>query len=201
MQEHQARLTGLIESAMDAIVSADENQNITLFNHAAELVFGHRAADIIGRPLELLLPNRYHASHRQHIEEYGKTGITARNLTMPGIASGLRANGEEFPLEASISQVEVAGRKIYTAILRDVSVRMQAKAALKQNEERLRQAVNIAGIGLFDHNLITDDLYWSPQMRAILCLETDQPVTMHDLIKCIYAADREWVVDSDPACA
>jgi len=137
IKEQQEYLKGFVDSAMDAIVSMDENQNITLFNPAAEQVFGYRAADIIGQPLEKLIPARYRGAHRQHVEDYGRTGITARSMNVPGIAYGVRANGEEFPFEASISQAEVAGGKIYTAILRDISVRRRAEAEARKSKALL----------------------------------------------------------------
>lgn len=131
IQDQQDRINGLIESAMDAIVSADENQNIIIFNHGAEQMFGHRAADIIGQPLDLLLPIRYRETHSKHVDEFGKTGVTTRTMNRPGQSYGLRANGEEFPFEASISRVEVAGKLIYTAILRDTTMRKQTEAELR----------------------------------------------------------------------
>ncbi|MDP1997578.1 MAG: PAS domain-containing protein, partial [Gallionella sp.] len=77
---------------MDAIVSTDESQNIIMFNHAAELMFGHRAADIIGQPLDKLIPARFRAMHRQHVENFGRTGATTRTMNAPGVSYGLRAN-------------------------------------------------------------------------------------------------------------
>lgn len=199
-QEQQARLSGLIESAMDAIVSTDENQRITLFNHAAEQVFGYQAADIIGQPLEYLIPERYRATHGQHVAEFGRTGMTARSMNVPGTAYGVRASGEEFPFEASISQVEVAGRKIYTAIMRDITKRRQvelkvqeSQELLMQSEERLQQAITLSEIGLFDHNHLTDELYCSLQMREIFGVAADEAATMPLFMACIYPADSEQV--------
>lgn len=199
-QEQQSRLSGLIDSAMDAIVSTDENQRITLFNHAAEQVFGYRAADIIGQSLERLIPERYRATHGRHVAEFGRTGMTARSMNVPGTAYGVRASGEEFPFEASISQVEVAGRRIYTAILRDITQRWQTERKIResqvflmQSEERLQQAVSISGIGMFDHDHLTDDVYCSPQMREIFGLAPDEPVRMQSLLACIYPPDSEQV--------
>lgn len=95
MQEQQGCLNMLIESAMDAVISTDENQNITIFNHAAEQMFGYRAADIIGQPLERLMPIQFRAKHRQQIEGYGRAGITTRTMNALGVVCGLRANGDE----------------------------------------------------------------------------------------------------------
>ncbi|MBI4809607.1 MAG: PAS domain S-box protein [Nitrosomonadales bacterium] len=150
MQEDQARLSGLVESAMDAIVSTDENQNIILFSQGAEHLFGYRAADIIGQPLEKLIPQRFHATHRQYVEEFGRTGITTRSLDMLGKSYGLRASGEEFPFEATISKVEVAGKKIYTVILRDITKRKQYEEAVKLAESVYQKSHE--GIVVTDEN-------------------------------------------------
>ena len=131
MQDQQVRLNGIVDAAMDAIVSTDENQNIIIFNHGAEQMFGYRAADIIGQHLDLLVPIRFRETHSKHVDEYGRTGITTRTMNQPGQSYGLRASGEEFPFEATISRVEVAGKIIYTAILRDITRRKQAESELR----------------------------------------------------------------------
>jgi PAS domain S-box-containing protein len=163
MQAQQTLLNGLIESAMDAIVATDEQQNILIFNHAAEQMFGYRAADIIGQALDLLLPIRFREKHRQHIIAFGKTGHTSRTMNMPGISYALRADGEEFPFEATISQVNIAGKNIYTAIMRDITKR-------KQNEEALRLAASVyqashEGIVVTDENNLIVDI--NPAFTAI----------------------------------
>jgi diguanylate cyclase (GGDEF)-like protein/PAS domain S-box-containing protein len=155
MLDQQARINGLVDAAMDGIVSVDENQNIIIFNHGAEQMFGYRAADIIGQPLDVLVPIRFRGKHRNHVDEFGKTGVTTRTMNQLGEIFGLRSNGDEFPFEATISRVVVAEKGIYTAILRDITLR-------KQNEEALRLAASVyqashEGIMVTDdNNLIVD---------------------------------------------
>ncbi len=131
LQDQHARVNSLIDAAMDAIVSIDEDQNIIIFNHGAEQMFGYRSADIIGQHIGLLIPSKFRNTHIKHVDTFGKTGITTRTMNQPGQTYGLRANGEEFPFEASISRVRVAGRAIYTAILRDTTLRKQAETELR----------------------------------------------------------------------
>ncbi|MGB7437115.1 MAG: PAS domain S-box protein [Candidatus Acidiferrum sp.] len=123
----EERLSRIIDSAMDAIITVDEQQVITMFNPAAERMFKCPVADAIARPLELFLPARFRASHTEHMRSFGKNSITRR--TMGGFTplSGLRTNGEEFPIEASISQVEIEGKKFFTAIVRDVTETAKAR--------------------------------------------------------------------------
>ncbi len=131
VHDQRARLDGLIDAAMDAIVSSDESQNITMFNHAAELMFGYRAKDVIGQPLDLLIPIRFRERHRKHVDMFGKTAVTRRTMARLGESYGLRANGEEFPFEASISRVEVSGSLILTAIVRDITLQKRAESELR----------------------------------------------------------------------
>ena len=105
--ESQARLSSIVSSAMDAIITVDAEQRVTLFNPAAERMFGCRAGDVLGQPLERFIPARYHQSHHHAVEEFGRTGMTSRSMGHLRPLTGLRANGKEFPVEASIAQSEV----------------------------------------------------------------------------------------------
>jgi PAS domain S-box-containing protein len=122
----------IIDSAMDAIISIDVSQRITLFNPAAEKMFGYAASEILGQAIDRLMPMRFHEVHQQHIENFGTTKTSKRTMGALGAIYGIRANGDEFPIEASISQVEANGEKIYTVILRDITQRKIAESARDQ---------------------------------------------------------------------
>jgi len=135
----EARVTGIVASAMDAIITIDSNQRIILFNAAAEQVFGWSSHEALGRHVEEFIPSRYRPSHKEHIDEFGVSGAMKRRMGRPGIVTGLRHGGIEFPIEASISQVESQGERLYTIILRDITERLKAEEALRKSEERYRQ--------------------------------------------------------------
>jgi len=140
----QARVGGIVEAAMDAMISVDEAQRIVLFNRAAEQVFGRPRAAVLGQRLDLLIPERYRGAHREHIERFGRTAITSRGMGSQTVLHGLRADGGEFPIEASISQHEEDGRKLYTVILRDVTERVRGERLLARSEARLRGILDSA---------------------------------------------------------
>jgi PAS domain S-box-containing protein len=126
--DSRRRMEGIVESAMDALIAIDGARRIILFNPAAERMFGVPSTEVMGAPIERLIPQRFRAGHAEHINRFKEAGVTNRRMGALGAISGLRANGEEFPLEASISQVEIGGSTIATVILRDITER-------KANEE------------------------------------------------------------------
>jgi two-component system sensor kinase len=116
----------------------DETQH-PLANPAAEQMFGCEPGGMLGAPLEQFIPARFRATHRAHIERFGATGATKRRMGGQSILFGLRADGEEFPIEASISQLPEHDSKVYTVILRDVTERLRAQDALDRSQRELAE--------------------------------------------------------------
>ena len=92
-----ARLAGLLDSAMDAIVTIDETQRIILFNRAAERIFGWKAAEARGQSIEMLIPERFRGSHAEHVRRFGATGVTSRRMSGSTVVYGLRRSGARAP--------------------------------------------------------------------------------------------------------
>ncbi|TGL87219.1 response regulator [Leptospira congkakensis] len=132
VKESEAKLTQIIESAMDAIISIDKSKKIILFNGAAEKMFGYQSLEVIGQPLDRLIPMDFRSQHDSNIDSFSKTGVSRRAMGALGQIRGLRANGEEFPIEASISQISVKEEKLFTVILRDVSVRNLSESRIQK---------------------------------------------------------------------
>src|SRR6266849_6235415 len=144
LRESQAQLTGIIRSATDAIITVDSEQRIVLFNTTAEKMFGWPAKDALGQPIERFVPQRFRAQHSAHIRRFGETGVTNRAMGALGALWGLRANGEEFPIEASISQIESGGKKLFTVISRDITDRKRTEEALRESQDRLTGIIGSA---------------------------------------------------------
>lgn len=141
--EGEARLDAIVRSAMDGIITIDDTRRIVLFNAAAEKMFGCTAADALGARLDRFMPERFRGAHDEHVARFAHTGATARRMGMQTALWALRADGTEFPIEASISQATVSGRKLLTVILRDVSERVNAQRQLMQAHEEMR-ALSVA---------------------------------------------------------
>jgi PAS domain S-box-containing protein len=135
--ETLARLNGMVQAAMDAIVTVDEAQRIVLFNPAAERLFGHPADAMVGRLLADLLPPPARRAHEGHVAAFAAAGLTPRAMSAQRVVQGLRADGSCFPVEASISKVVLGGRVFCTAILRDITERVRAEQALELHRQDL----------------------------------------------------------------
>jgi len=135
----EARLAGVIDSAMDAIISVDPMQRIVLFNTAAEHMFGTTAAEIIGQNLGRLIPQAVRARHERHINNFAAAEVSSRAMGDHMPLTALRVSGEEFPIEASVSRVQVGGQLLFTAIVRDLSASTQARLALEADNQDLER--------------------------------------------------------------
>ena len=155
LHESVERLDGIVQSAMDAIITVTEDQRIILFNHAAEKMFRYSANGVIGQPIAVLIPPRFQKIHHKHIETFGQTGITNRAMGHLVALSAIRADGVEFPIEASISQGNVTDKKVYTVILRDITERKNVEEAERKQRllsEALRETAAALNTTLnFDH--------------------------------------------------
>ena len=138
LQLSQARFAGILEIADDAIISVDADQKIILFNQGAERIFGWPAAEAIGQSLSLLLPEVFAAPHSHLVSNFSGGVKQARKMGSRKEIFARRRDGTEFPAEASISKLEVAGEIIFTAILRDVTASRQAEEFVRMSEERYR---------------------------------------------------------------
>ena len=128
---------------MDAIITVDENQQrSSCSTRPRRRCSAARPTQALGSHIERFIPHRFREAHREHIRKFGQTGQTTRAMGHLGAISGLRSDGEEFPIEASISQVQVGGQKLFTVILRDITERKRAVEALQQSQQQL-QEVNL----------------------------------------------------------
>ena len=128
LRESEAKFSGILDIAADAIITITEDQRILHFNHGAEEIFGWRTEEVLGKRLEILLPERFRAIHSSHIRKFGASPDSSRRMGHRSEVSGLRRDGTEFPAEASISKLDLKDRsRIYTVVLRDITERRQAE--------------------------------------------------------------------------
>ncbi|WGS46327.1 PAS domain-containing sensor histidine kinase [Burkholderia sp. JSH-S8] len=178
---NEARMMGIIRSSMEAIITIDENQTVVIFNPMAEQVFGVSAMEAIGAPLSRFIPERFRAAHAKHVDQFGVTGVSERQMGRQRVLFGLRGNGEEFPIEASISQIRDASGKLYTVMLRDITERVRAENALKQSREELRElSANLQNVREEEKTRIARELH-DDLGQQLTALKMDLSVVEHQL--------------------
>ena len=160
-----AMLAGILASAMDAVVTVDENQQIVLFNAAAEKMFRRPAIEALGEHLDRFIPERFRSMHREHVRAFGETKTTQRAMGKLTPLFGLRGDGEEFPIEATISQVEADGHKLFTVIIRDLSEKKRLEAQFLR-AQRMESIGALAGGIAHDLNNVL-----SPILTAVELLQ------------------------------
>jgi PAS domain S-box-containing protein len=197
-QKQAAWFGGVLETAMDAIITINEQRKITLFNKAAEGMFRCASSSVIGKSIDQFIPVRLRKAHEGHIQRFKQSGETSRSMGTLGSLFALRADGEEFPIEASISHFEAAGKKLMTVILRDITERRLAEEALEESQRKLSTLMrNLPGMAYRCRN----DRDWTLEFvsEGALSLTGYEP---HDLLgnrkisygqQMIHADDRHRV--------
>lgn len=138
----EQQLARIIHSAMDGIITIDDDHNIVLFNAAAEEIFQCSASDVLGKPLDQFIPESMRLAHHEHLRRFAESGETYRRMGTYREISGLRYTRETFPLEASISKVERLGKRWMTVILRDITQRKNSEARAEYLGQILDESLN-----------------------------------------------------------
>ena len=139
-----AVLAGIAVISADAIICINESQRITFFNEGAERIFGYRRDEALGQPVEMLIPQRYRSAHHDHVERFGRSPVQARRMGERSEISGVRKNGEEFPAEAAISHLGSGQNRVYSVVLRDITLRRRSE----QNQRFLAEAGEVLASSL-----------------------------------------------------
>jgi PAS domain S-box-containing protein len=166
-REISRQLGAIIDSAMDAIVTVDANLRVVVFNQAAERMFRVSAAQAIGTSIDALIPARFRAAHAHWMRAFAMSGSSSRAMGNLQHVAAQRADGEEFRAEASISHSEVAGRRAYTVIMRDVTATIAAQKQLAEAETRYRSLVENSpgGVAILHDDIIE---YANPGLALML---------------------------------
>ena len=130
-EENRILLSTVFGTALDPMIVLDEEFKICQFNIAAEEMFQVAVSEVLGQPLDRFLPRNIGIWHEQRMRAFGKTDELHRRMGLMRETTGLRSNGEEFPIETSLSVFEIAGKKFYTAIVRDITERKKAENELR----------------------------------------------------------------------
>ena len=195
LRENQQKLVGILDNAEEGIISIDEQQTIQLFNQGAEKIFGYRANEVMGEPLDILLPEVFRQVHRQHVKNFGNSKRLARAMADKNSrVHGLRKSGEEFPAEASISKLRSREGMLFTVMVKDITKRQQTEEKLQSSKNLLAKAEKIAQIGSWEYNLLTKQLSWSEELFNIWGFPSTQSIpSCEEIFRHIHPNDRTLV--------
>jgi PAS domain S-box-containing protein len=135
MSESRDRLQSIIESAIDAILVVDNEHCILLLNPAAEKMFECTTEQVLGQSIERFVPHHLRDQHALHVSRFAGDGGSDRAMDKQRVLCGLRANGESFPIEASVSRSEANGKTIFTAVIRDITERLRSQEELRKSHD------------------------------------------------------------------
>ncbi len=143
LQVADARWRAVLGTVRDAIIAIDHEGRVTLFNPAAEQVFGYGADEVLGHNVSLLMPLPYRDEHDEYLRRYQRTG-EARAIGRIRSVQGRRKSGEVFPIELSVSESRLGEEVLYTAILRDISERLATEEALRFERDFAERLIETA---------------------------------------------------------
>ncbi len=184
LQLSQAQFAGILDIAEDAIISIDRQQQITLFNQGAERIFGYAAAEVLGQPLDILLPTRFAQLHHQHVTDFKSFPVQARRMGERREIFGRRKDGSEFPAEASISKLATGQEMLFTVFLQDITERSQIDrmkdefVSVVSHELRTPLTSIHGSLGMLASGLLQPDSEQGKRMLQIAVDSTDRLVRL-----------------------
>ncbi|MEP1869439.1 MAG: PAS domain-containing sensor histidine kinase [Paraglaciecola sp.] len=138
LMENQAKLQAIVDNTVDGLITINEVGKIEHYNKACEDIFGFTFAEVVGKNVKMLMPEPYHKEHDGYLQNYQNTG-TKKIIGIGREVKGKRKNGTCFPLDLSVSEVHIHGRKLYSGIVRDISERKKSEDKIEQANAELEE--------------------------------------------------------------
>ncbi len=183
LSESEDRFRSLVQSAPDAIVVADDHGYIVSWNEAATKMFQYSPAEVLGKPLTILMPMRYREAHEMGVERMRTTG-QSKLIGQVIALQGLRKDGREFPIELSLATWKSRDGAFYSGILRDITARTATEAALKDNVERFHLLTTHLSLVFWMSDVAKNELmYVSPSYAQVWGRPCEE----------LYRAPRAWL--------
>jgi PAS domain S-box-containing protein len=167
------QLRAIIDTVVDGIITIDAEGVIASFNPAAERIFGYSAHEVIGKNVSVLTPEPQRSQHDRYLQSYLTTG-KRRIIGIGRQVEGVRKDGSRFPLELAVSEMAVAGGRMFTGVIRDLSARVEAEQEVARVRARLETATDAAKIGIWEWDVFANTLTWDQQMYRLYGVSPQQ---------------------------
>lgn len=181
--ESQSRIKAIVDNAIDAIVTIGDQGSIDSFNLAAEHLFGYQAQEVLGKNINMLMPEPYKSEHDQYLKNYLESGIS-KVIGIGREVVGLRKDGTTFPLDLSVSEMYVEETRMFTGIVRDITERKAVENTLEKANRKTQLILNSAGEGIFGLDLDGNTTFANAMAERILGYKEEELLgkRQHDLI-------------------
>lgn len=200
LADNERLFQAVLDTAVDAIVIIDVRGVIQRVNPATCDMFGYAPGELEGANVAVLMPDSDGTRHDRYLRSYAETG----RASIIGAGRELvarRRDGSEFPVDLTLSQVDMGGQRFYTGIVRDASRRVEAEWRLRASEDRLQRSQTFANIGTWEWNMATGDLYWSDRIAPLFGYAAGELETSYEnFVQAIHPDDRDAVAAAVDAC-
>ncbi len=195
VEQRQHELDAVVSSVVDAIITIDHTGTVASFSPAAERIFGYEASEVIGRNVKLLMPEPYHGRHDGYLAAYMKTGVR-KIIGVGREVVGRRKDGTTFPMDLAVNEMQLEGRVMFVGIARDITERKRAEDKLRASEQRFQLAVAGSSDGLWDWNVLTNEVYYAPRFKELLGYEDHEIDNVFESFESrLHPEDRAAVLD------
>ncbi len=186
----------IVASSLDAVVAMDSFGIVTEWNPRAEMLFGFTREEAIGNLLhDLIIPDVHAKAHFHGLENFSRTGVS-HILDRQIQISARRKDGTEFPVEMSIGTIPSGDETHFSAFIRDISERLENERELRENRHQLKEAQRIAGLGFWNWNAATDEMYVSEEKLVLYARpELKLPMTFFEFLEIVHPEDRQSFID------
>ncbi|WP_097277060.1 PAS domain S-box protein [Caenispirillum bisanense] len=191
--DRQRLLEGIMNSVVDGIITIDDRGRIESFNPAAERIFGYAAAEVVGRNVAQLMASDHADRHDAYMRNYAATG-RKRIIGIGREEQGRRKDGTVFPIDLAVTELDLGSRRLFTGVVRDITDRKEAEKALRLSEERYALAIAGSNEAIWDWDMESDRLFFSPHMREVLGVDPALVRRPYDWRALIHPDDRRGYV-------
>jgi len=201
LRESENLLRTIVNATQEAMITIGQNGLITIFNPAAEKMFGLKRDKMIGKPPDILMPEEYRKKHPEYVKGYFTTGKPDNAIGKTFEMPALRSDGNLFPIEISLSTGTIGNEQFVIAVIRDITERKKMEEELKHSEERYALAQKVSNIGSWDWHIDTGELHWSDTIEPLFGYKRGEFKGTYDaFLECVHTEDRQHVIDSVNAC-
>ena len=179
----------ILNTVLDGIITINSDATVVSFNPSAERIFGYSKSEVIGKNVNMLMPEPYHSEHDTYLNNYLTTGVK-KVIGLGREVRGRKKDGSEFPLDLAVSEMLVDGRRMFTGIIRDITEKKKVEAELRESEAKFRTLSEEALIGIY---LIQDMryVYVNPEFADMLGYSRAELTGMENMLECVYPDQRE----------